>query len=70
MINIYLDKLDKRVVSMWPVMTISDGTFFDKVAGAYCRFLDGNSKIEFFRIKLPENKDHVSNGCIVANINK
>lgn len=28
-IKIYLDKLDPKVVSIWPVVTIYDGTLFD-----------------------------------------
>ena len=28
-IKIFLDRLDKKVVSIWPVVTIYDGTLFD-----------------------------------------
>ena len=57
--------------SIWPVITIySNGMQFDDVKGAYCRIYDDKTGSEFVRYSLSENMDNISDGCIVASLNR
>lgn len=68
-IQIFLNKIDSRVQSIWPVITIySPDKQFDDVDGAYCRLLEHGSNAEICRYNLSENKDNISNGNIMANL--
>ena len=66
-IDIDLSKVSDQVHTIWPVITIyTNGRTFDSVSGAYCRLLDKNSRREFCRFNLSSIKDGVSNGNIMA----
>ena len=70
-IKINLPLVSPQVDSLWPCITIySGGMQFDDVSGAYCRIMHGTTKKEFCRFNLSLNLDNISNGCIVANINR
>jgi stress response protein SCP2 len=43
---------------------------FDDVKGAYCRIYDDKTGSEFVRYSLSENMDNISDGCIVASLNR
>ncbi|KRX06675.1 hypothetical protein PPERSA_07909 [Pseudocohnilembus persalinus] len=64
-----LTKLPQQVDSLWCTINVySTNTQFDDVRNPYTRLLIQNT--EMFRINLANNKDGISNGCIVACIKR
>jgi stress response protein SCP2 len=70
-IIIKLHKANLAVESIWIVITIyTRGNQFDDVSGAYARISDNLKGNEFCKFNLSNNRDGVSNGCIMANIRR
>ena len=73
-ISIDLNKLNKKVHYIWPVINIySSGKSFNNVKGAFCRIYDAASNVEFCRFDLSQDGQVLPNTCngnIVANFSK
>jgi len=70
-IKINLPQVSRSVTTIWPVITVyTKGKQFDDIKNAYVRIVDPQSKKEFMRFNLSNNKDGVSTASIVANIRR
>lgn len=70
-ITIKLSQVSSDVHSIWPVVNVyNDGKSYTDVQGTYCRLFNPENDKEFCRFTLSSCLDKMSNGNIVASIQR